>query len=273
MPACVADGLSRQQQPPIWLTIPAMNASPIRQSSPPAADPFARLSAQGLNLQAVFNLAELPADILASLSAADQAYRQLLLIGHGGPLLWQRLALQGRAGDDPVDTFSRTQIAAWLDAEHPGCAYRFAYPGPCALNLQRLGELAGWHHASPFMLGVNSHWGSWFAYRAVVLADTCLAPTSPLPGTAPCSDCASRICIARCPARALDDGCNLRACMDYRLRADSACKDRCLARNSCPVGSSQRYSSEQISYHYGLSMRMIEHWQPRQQARPHADPE
>lgn len=241
-----------------------MTDCPSSKSSSSVADPFARLNAQGLNLQAVFMLADLPADILATLSVQDNARRQLLLIGHGGPLLWQQLALQGKVGADPVDTFSRTQIAAWLDAEHPGCAYHFAYPGPCTLNLQGLGELAGWHHTSPFMLGVNPHWGSWFAYRAVVLADTDLAPTLPMSGSAPCTDCASRICVQRCPAKALDAGCNLRACMDYRLQADSACKDRCLARNSCPVGTDQRYSTEQISYHYGLSLQVIENWYARQ---------
>lgn len=229
----------------------------------PAKDPFAMLNAQGLNLQAVFNVQDLPADVLNTLPQQENSYRQLLLIGHGGTLLWQQLALHGMAGEHPVDDFSQAQVAAWLDCEQAGSAYRFVYPGPTTIGLQRLGMLAGWHHASPFMVGINHQWGSWFAYRAVVLADTHFPPTPPLNSPSPCSSCATRICVGQCPAKALDQGYDLRACLDYRLQPDSACRDRCLARNSCPVGEAHRYSDAQISYHYGLSMKAIEQWYAR----------
>jgi hypothetical protein len=224
----------------------------------PPADPFAQLNAAGLNLQAVFNVRDLGADLLDGLSAQEKNHRQLLLIGHGGTLLWQQLALHGMKGEHPVDTFSREQVAAWLDQNHAHCAYRIVYPGPATLGLQRLGRLAGWHHASPFMVGINQDWGSWFAYRVVVLADTDFAPTPPLKTPSPCSQCASRVCVSQCPAQALVPEFDLQACMNYRLRPDSACRDRCLARNSCPVGDAHRYCDAQIGYHYGRSMRMIE---------------
>jgi hypothetical protein len=227
---------------------------------PPIAEPFAMLDAQGLNLHAVFNMRDLPASILDTLPPQEHDYRQLLLIGHGGTLLWRRLALSGMTGEHPVDTFSRTRIAAWLEREHPGRAYCFVYPGPAPVGLQRLGELAGWHHASPFMLGVNQDWGSWFAYRAVVLADTHLDPTPPGQGPSPCDSCATHACVSQCPARALDQGYDLQACLDYRLQPDSACRDRCLARNACPAGAAHRYSDAQIGYHYGLSLKMVKKW-------------
>ena len=220
-----------------------------------AGSPFADLNAQGLNLQAVFNLADLPADVQAALPVdAAGPYRQLLLIGHLGGLLWQQLALAGMEGEHPIDAFTRTHVAAWLAHTQPGVRHCFVYPGPTAVGLQRLGQLAGWHHASPFMVGVHAAWGSWFAYRAVVLADTTLAPTPPVESPSPCDACPGRICVGQCPAGALDGGFNLKACLSYRHQPNSACRDRCLARNSCPVGAEYRYSDAQISYHYGQSM-------------------
>ena len=160
-------------------------------------------------------------------------------------------------GAHPIDEFSRSQVTAWLARHQSDVRYRFVFPGPTGVGLQRLGLLAGWHHPSPFMVGVNAAWGSWFAYRAVVLADTDLATTAPVSAPSPCLDCASRICVSQCPAGALNAGFDLSACLAYRCQSDSACQDRCLARNSCPVGAAYRYSDAQISYHYGQSMAMV----------------
>ena len=228
-----------------------------------AAATFADLDTQGLNLQAVFNLAELPADILAALPEhAAATYPQLILIGHRGGTMWQHVSQTGMAGPDPIDQFTRTQVTAWLEREHPTRRYCFVYPGPTVLGLQRLGTLAGWHHPSPFMVGIDPEWGSWFAYRAVVLADTQLPPTPRRVGASPCDTCASRVCVSACPAGALTNGFDLKSCLAYRGSPGSACQDRCVARNTCPVGADHRYSDAQIRYHYGRSMKVI------QKARP-----
>lgn len=225
---------------------------------PDLALPFADLDAQGLNLQAVFNWEQLPADILATLPADDVAtYRQLILIGHRGGLLWQQVNRAGMAGDNPIDTFSRAQVTAWLERHHAGIRFRFVYPGPSPVGLQRLGTLAGWHHPSPFMVGIHAQWGSWFAYRSVVLADTTLSSTHAPTTPSPCDQCASHVCISQCPAGALNGSFNLAACMAYRSSPASACEDRCAARNSCPVGADHRYSDAQIRFHYGQSMKVI----------------
>lgn len=218
--------------------------------------PFAELDAQGLNLQAVFEVAKLPENIAAALRAGAP-YRQLLLIGHGGGLLWRQLQRAGMQGAHPIDDFSRAQVAAWLQSHYPGCRHQFLYPGPPGVSLQGLGQLAGWHHPSPFMVGINARWGSWFAYRALLLADTELPPTQAATSASPCASCASRACVSACPADALRDGFDLAACLAYRQQPGSACQDRCLARNACPVGDEQRYSEAQISYHYGRSMRHL----------------
>ena len=228
--------------------------------SPPM---FSDLDAQGLNLQAVFNVAELPADVRQRLPDEGRAgWRQLLLIGHRGRLLWQQVQREQLVGTDPIDRFTRTQVDAWLQRHQPGVRHVWVYPGANAIDLQGLGQLAGWHHPSPFMVGIHPDWGSWFAYRAVVLADTDLPVTPPLKSASPCAHCASRVCVAACPADALRAGFDLVACVAYRLTPDSSCRERCLARNACPVGEDQRYSDAQTAYHYRQSLAALKAWRP-----------
>lgn len=218
------------------------------------------LAEHGLNLQAVFDLADLPPDIAVRFAGEFDDiddYRQLILLAHGGRRLWQALMASAFAdADDPVDNFSADLVRRWLDGRH---RYRIIYPGTSHIvPLQRLGELAGWHHRSPFRVGVNHHWGSWFAYRAAVLADTTLPVSDVTHAPSPCDACSDRPCIGACPANALQDGImQLECCIDYRLGESSPCRHQCLARLACPVGSDHRYTPEQIDYHYARSWQAI----------------
>lgn len=220
------------------------------------------LSADGLNLVAVFNIADLPTDLLDVLKrqcAQLCSYTQLILFAHGGTAFWKALQTYGMKGDNPVDTFTMACISDCFARKLADHRYEMLYPGHRGLNLQKLGELAGWHHGSPFMVGVNAGWGSWFAYRAVVLADTQFSVTPVMQGGSPCLRCESKPCITACPADAMRDGeFSLQACMGYRKSEGSLCRSQCLARQACPVASQHRYSDEQINYHYSVSMRVIE---------------
>ena len=163
--------------------------SPTRRPDPV----FAELDACGLNLQAVFDVSRLPAAVRETLPAGACArYRQLLLIGNLGSAFWQHAAREGLHGEHPLDTFTRARVAAWLEGRLRGVRHQWLYPGEHRIGLQRLGTLAGWHQPSPFMVGVNEAWGSWFAYRAALLADTDLACTEPLAGASPCERCLDR---------------------------------------------------------------------------------
>lgn len=230
----------------------------------PEAD-FAALDAVGLNLHAVFALDQLPdalRDALRNECDAARNYSQLLLIGNGGRAMWQAILREGGRSADPIDDFSVRAVRRWLAAQASGRSYEIVYPGERLVGLQSLGECAGWHFASPFMVGINERWGTWFAYRVAVLADTDFEPTRPVPGESPCTACRPRPCVSACPGKAIEsDEFNLANCVRYRLRADSACQTTCMARLACPVRAEHRYDDEQIRHAYAISLRFIEQYQ------------
>ncbi|MBS1190114.1 MAG: hypothetical protein H6R10_1906 [Rhodocyclaceae bacterium] len=221
------------------------------------------LNEAGLNRQAFFNIGDLPAGLAVPLQERFNGlgqYRQLLLIGHAGKRLWDAVQASGIDSENPIDDFSVRVVKDWFSRHLPGRRYEIIYPGPYPIGLQQLGKLAGWHRPSPFMVGIDPEWGSWYAYRAVVLADTAFEPSRPVPGGSPCLRCAAKVCIATCPGAALEGGFDLKKCAAYRIQAGSACRNTCLARLSCPVGAAHRYSDEQMSHCYGRSLRDLERY-------------
>lgn len=224
---------------------------------------FHALNAAGLNLQAVFDLAQLPAATRASIAPLCEGRdaTRLLLIGHAGRRLWSELCAAGISSDDPIDDYSISVVERWCEAEFPTWRFRRLYPGDDAPGLQQLGRLAGWHHPSPFMLGIRPGWGTWFAYRVVLITDAPLEPTAPVVEPSPCDACADKPCVTSCPARAMEDGIfELQRCVDHRLTDGSPCADRCLARLTCPIGTEHRYVPEQIRHTYTISLEAIRAW-------------
>jgi hypothetical protein len=221
------------------------------------AFPGAALDRCGLNRQHVFKLADLPPQVSATLG--DTApFRQLILVGHGGKALWECVKAARMVGADPIDDYSIQTIDRCFAEYLPANRYRIVFPGDQPVALQQLGKLAGWHHAAPFMVGIDPIWGSWYAYRAVVLADTNFCPFLTVNRNRPCDSCQTRPCIAACPAGAMNDGgFALDKCIAYRKRDDSACHHTCLARAACPVGSEHRYDDDQMRHSYSISLAMI----------------
>lgn len=221
---------------------------------------FTLLNEAGLNLQAIFNIDAMPAEMQADIRQRfdpEQRYRQLILIGHGGKAMWAAMKAAGIAAEHPIDEFSIEITQRWL-AELP---HAIVYPAEISVGLQALGKLAGWHHDSPFRVGVNASWGSWYAYRVVVLTDSDFVPTPPRVTIAPCTRCPDQPCVAACPADALNGEIfDLQKCITYRRAPSSRCQTTCVARISCPVGSEHRYSDEQIAHTYSNSLRMIERY-------------
>ncbi len=220
------------------------------------------LNLNGLNLQHVFNLADLPSKMLQQLkfhNADLKQYSQLILIGHAGQTLWDALPEESWLTENPIDNFTENSLKDYFKQQQPNANYKIIYPSTQPVGLQALGTLAGWHHPSPFMVGINNIWGSWFAYRAAVLANTTLTASDKLASHTPCNACHSKICIEVCPANACSlDSLDMKACLAYRRQVGSKCKKTCLARVACPVAKEHKYKKAQIQYHYGVSLKMIE---------------
>ncbi|HJV24347.1 MAG TPA: hypothetical protein VJ673_01620 [Aromatoleum sp.] len=223
---------------------------------------FSALDDAGLNLQAVFDIAALPADIrdkLRSRFDPEARYPQLILIGHAGRRMWEHVRATRGDSAHPVDEYSVATVQRWFADVFPDRDQRVIYPGDTVLDLLALGRLAGWHNPSPFMIGIQQDWGTWFAYRVVMLADSDLAPTPPLAAASPCASCLEQACVAACPGAAVSsDGFALDKCITYRCQPSSACRHTCLARVSCPVGVRHRYDADQLRHTYTLSLQAIE---------------
>jgi hypothetical protein len=220
------------------------------------------LNDAGLNRQHVFNLAELPADLLAPLEPAVHE-RQLILFGHAGRRLWECVQAEGIRTAHPIDEYSVRTVEAWLAQALPDARVRFVFPQHTQhIGLQRLGAIAGWHRPAPFMVGIDAVWGSWFAYRAAILTDTALPASMPVDNGYPCPSCTAKPCITACPANALASGrLDLQACMAGRLATGSSCALHCLARSACPVGAEHRYAESQILHSAAGSLATIRRYQ------------
>lgn len=221
---------------------------------------FSSLNQVGLNLQAILAVDELPEVVKCELRQLDPAarYRRLVLIGNAGPGLWAEIKRAGVVSNDPIDDFSVAAVRRWLAAQFPGNAYEIVYPGPKLLNLQSVGEAAGWHHPSPFMLGIQEGLGTWYAYRALVLLDSECVPSRVRETISPCATCEAKACTGSCPAGAMSDGAfALDKCISYRKSPASRCVTTCIARTSCPVGATHRYSDEQMRHMYAISLEAI----------------
>jgi epoxyqueuosine reductase len=243
----------------------------------------------GINLSAVFNLSELPPTLYSQIEAvANNSFkpRQLLLLAHAGNRFWRKLALSEfslSAGsssdpvktnqskqnintisevDHPIDEYSIQQVSQHLQRSYPSLNFQILYPSSSdfakPIGLQQFGKLAGWHYDSPLKIGINQIWGTWFAYRVLLLCDGQFTPTEKLQSKPPCTSCSDKPCISECPANAVTQtDFDLNCCSQYRASEQSRCSDRCVARLACPVATEHRYPIDQIQYHYGRSMQII----------------
>jgi hypothetical protein len=190
-------------------------------------------------------------------------YRCALLLGSGGMLFWKRFRVAQpappRFEDNPLDGHTERLVESLLeplrmDDPEVVAAYPFTHPRqivPFAALTWGLGFLG----TAPFGVAIDPVHGPWFAWRAAVLT-AAEYPESSFPAEAPCAACAAP-CTAACPARAVHlTGFRWGDCVDFRSR-ERPCRERCLAREACPVGPDSRYPREAIRYHYRASLRMI----------------
>ncbi len=227
---------------------------------------FEHLSRAGLNMHHVFDLRALPEFLLqplAELNIDTGRFRQLIIIGHGGKTLWQSMPKAYFKRAHPIDAFCCDTWQRIMTTEHPNVDYQILYPRHqkplLHFDLQALGKLAGWHHETPFKVGINPTYGSWFAYRLLIIADSNFTLSPKVSTDHPCDSCVDKPCVSACPVNALTDTGNYdwKKCFSYREQPESVCSDRCLARMACPVAPEHQYDVKQIQYHYNLSRKHL----------------
>ncbi|MCG2634474.1 MAG: hypothetical protein J4A00_06065 [Gammaproteobacteria bacterium] len=219
---------------------------------------------QGINLVAVLDFAQLPEQARLAVEAAGgdlATVKRLVLLGHGGRDFWDALCRANRSDPHPVDGYSR-QVAETLARGYWGLGDALLlYPGSAPLPLMQLGQIAGWHRPSPLGIGIHPRFGIWSAYRAAFVTGAWLPLRRELPATSPCESCMERPCFGACPVGAVSaNALDVAACAEFRLRDDSPCAQRCLARSACPVASGSRYSDEQIRHHYSRSLMTLQRY-------------
>lgn len=190
-------------------------------------------------------------------------YRRAVVLGSGGGAFWARFraAHPGppQLPGNPLDRYTEARVEALLaplreDDPEAVAAYPFTHPRQLLPFMGLVAEL-GFLGKAPFGVAVDPEHGPWFAWRAAVLT-AAPYPESVFPAASPCAACPAP-CVAACPAEAVDKaGFRWRDCVTFRLGAET-CRERCLAREACPVGLGSRYTTEAIRYHYTASLRMI----------------
>ncbi len=224
------------------------------------------LAEKGLNIYSVLNLKDLPDSLIENLKREIdnfEHYTQILLIGNTGTQLWKQVAsiIEQSNEQNPIDNYSKKWTKKILSNCLQSSDFEFVFPSKNSIGLQQLGKIAGWHFDSPIKVGVNSTWGSWFAYRAVVLAKSNF-PQQKLNSSSPCKTCIEKPCISACPVNAVfADQFILKDCLSFRVEKSSPCNNKCLSRLACPIAIDHQYPIEQIQYHYGHSFEMIKKFQ------------
>lgn len=223
------------------------------------------LKNEGLNLFAILDIQRLPdqaVTLLSKLTLPVSEQTRIILIGNGGRALWASIPPSQWLQADPIDQYSSAAAGRFAQQVLTQDNFQIIYPGITPVALQQLGTVAGWHTPSPLGIGINPQWGLWYAYRVAAITNDplpeiwCPAPPSP------CAACAEKPCLSVCPAGALSatSTIEMNMCAGYRLTPESSCADRCQARLSCPVATEQRYTLDQIQYHYRLSLETLRHY-------------
>ncbi len=203
----------------------------------------------------------------------------LSLIANVGSTFWTELKVNqptwshnSEAIENPVDYFSARVTDQLLQQAGLTTGAELLYPGTAPAPLMLLGELANWSAPSPLGLGLHTHYGPWFAYRALVKTTKPLQLHNAIENknyekkhyaaTSPCLRCASTACVTACPGNAvsISNSFDVSRCANYRLNEHSICKNQCHARNACPVGVEYRYSDEQHEYHMTHALQALVKW-------------
>jgi len=185
----------------------------------------------------------------------DEDGGTVAVIGHAGPLLWQRFSaeqpgLDDPWGPDPLDRWTRATLAPVADRF--GATLVLPNDGPPYRPFQRWAQRAEPVHPSPLGLLIHPEYGLWHALRAALVFPDRLAAPGRAEGPSPCETCTDRPCLTACPVDAFDGTTYAadRCAAHVRTEAGRDCRDRgCRARRACPVGKGWAWDDGQQAFH------------------------
>jgi len=234
------------------------------------------LEQHGLNLTAVFDLDQLPTQIIQAIQTTSKKpvdvsrFARLVMLGNGGKRFWDALAQHHQhheQRENPIDTFTLHLTQRFIEDVFTPIRSSHSlilYPQPnYSLPLQQLGTLAGWGTPSPIGNSIDGTYGLWFAFRSAFLTSLPVPVTPVDLSPSPCLLCEDKPCQTACPVRAVRDEAvqfELGTCIDHRLRAESSCAARCFARLACPIGREHQYPDWAIEQLYRSSLSAIKTW-------------
>ena len=181
---------------------------------------------------------------------APEGVETLILLGPGGPEMWDAFRASPEAGDgaqNPMDRWSRRVVTKI--AQNLGGSAHFPFGGPPYSPFQRWAAAGEGASPSPVGMLASARRGLWASYRgAVGLSEKLLLPA----GTpqSPCINCPAP-CLTACPVNAFDGGTyDVPTCTRHlKSGAGSECLDGCLVRRACPAGKGIALPTAQRRFH------------------------
>lgn len=193
-----------------------------------------------------------------------EGVKSVFLLGSTGSAFWERfqhhLKVHPQWGQqpDPLDRFTRWALEHWSVRWSSTLGIDrilYSFEGPPWIDFVQWAKYAGWGESGPLGLSVHPQFGPWVGLRAAVL--TSFVPDAyamPLTHSV-CLEC-SAPCIQNCPAGAvMRTHWDVHTCSSHRKKGE--CSTNCVARWSCPVGESYRYSTEQMAFHMCHAYKLL----------------
>ncbi|MEM7546082.1 MAG: ferredoxin [Pseudomonadota bacterium] len=183
---------------------------------------------------------------------APAGAQTLLLLGYGGPAMWEAFKASPEARDGerhPLDRWSRRLISAM--AEELSATPLFPFGGPPYEPFIRWTYAGEALHQSRLGMSIHEERGLWSGWRGALALTERLSLPPVTRGDHPCGPCPAP-CLSACPVGAFSDtGYDAAACRAHLERPEGApCRETgCLARRSCPVGGDFTQSAEQAAFH------------------------
>jgi len=195
---------------------------------------------------------------------AGRPSRTLVLLGFGA-MQWSVFAASAEFADGqphPLDRWS-VRVIGQLGTLF-GARPLYPFGGPPWWPFQSWAQRAEVLHSSPLRILMHPRFGLWPAYRGALLFAGELALPPRMSWPSPCESCATKPCIASCPAGAVTpNGFDRAACAAHVASPQGiACRSGCLSRGTCPVAVSHRYSTEQATFHMQQLSLACSHKEP-----------